>query len=348
MERGATGLLVRMWQRRGRLSGAIMLAALAACGAEVGTLGPSVTTPAITAAGLRMADGTILPLRDARPDTPPRATLLVLHGMASHSGFFLAESAPGLRGGGLEVLAFDQRGHGRAPNRGVWAGEAALVSDAVSAIRLLRARQPDRPFFVLGESLGANVALLAADRLRESGESGLVDGWILLVPGLYTLDDMRPSRAAPLRVTLATMPRIGGGNGSPGLGVSDNHESLARALADPLAIASIRADLVAGVLEMHGATRPDVARCCAGPTLFLFGAKDGVTEDGPTRAALRRLPPARGGRVALYPDGWHVLLRDYQRAVVTRDILAFVTDPVATLPSGAEAVAVTWLADGTP
>ncbi|WP_170984759.1 alpha/beta fold hydrolase [Roseomonas sp. AR75] len=292
-----------------------------------------------------MNDGALLPFQETAADQP-RATLLALHGMGSHAGFFLSESAPDLRAGGLEVVAFDQRGHGRAPNRGVWAGEEALVGDAVSAIRLLRARRPDRPFFVLGESMGANVALLAADRLRASGEATLVDGWILLVPGFYTLDDMRPARAAPLRMVLATMPGIGGGNGAPTLGVSDNHESLARAQADRLAISSIRADLVAGVLDLHGATRPAVARCCAGPTLFLFGARDGVTEQEPTLAVLRSIPRGTGARVALYPEGWHVLLRDLQREVVAHDILAFTADPRRPLPSGGEAHAAEWVAGG--
>lgn len=321
-----------------------VLLAITGCGPAVAPRAAVVTTPAVIETGLRMADGTVLPLREAPANAPLRATLLVLHGMASHSGYFLTESSDGLRDGGLNVLAFDQRGHGLAPNRGVWAGEAALVSDAVDAIRLLRARHPSSPFFVLGESMGANVALLAADRLRAAGEAGLVDGWILLVPGLYTLDEMRPSRAMPLRMVLATIPWASGGDGTPTLGISDNHDALARSREDRLAISDIRADMVAGVLGLHGVTRPAMARCCAGPTLFLFGARDGLKEETPTRAALSALPPDGGGRVGLYPNGWHVLLRDLQRAVVVQDILAFVDNPSAPLPSGAETFGAAWLA----
>ncbi len=331
---------------RRRLAPLLFALALGACGAEVAGLGPPVTAPAFETGSLRMADGARLPLREAAPDGPPRAQLLALHGMASHAGFFLAESAPPLVAGGLRVLAYDQRGHGNAPSRGIFAGEAALVSDAIAAIRLLRARDPGLPLFVIGESLGANVALLAADRLRATGETTLVDGWILLVPGLYTLDEMRPGRAGPLRLAIATMPRAGAGSGAPTLGVTDNHESMARAEADPLALRAIRADLVAGVLGMHGTSRATLHRCCAGPTLFLFGAQDGVTEEAATILALRTLPPGSQARTLLYPDGWHVLLRDLQRDTVARDILAFTGNPTAPPPSGTDRTGQAWLAQG--
>ena len=53
------------------------------------------------------------------------------------------------------------------------------------------------------------------------------------------------------------------------------------------------------------------------------------------RRAIARLPKARL-RVAIYRDGWHFLLRDKQRAVVHRDVAAWLVDPKATLPSGAD------------
>jgi acylglycerol lipase len=50
-------------------------------------------------------------------------------------------------------------------------------------------------------------------------------------------------------------------------------------------------------------------------------------------AAARRLPPTV--RTALYEDGWHWLLRDLQREVVFGDILAYIADADAQLPSQA-------------
>ena len=51
-----------------------------------------------------------------------------------------------------------------------------------------------------------------------------------------------------------------------------------------------------------------------------------------------------GARRALYPEGYHLLLRDRDRALPTGDALAWMVEPQAWLPSGADAAATAWLA----
>ena len=75
----------------------------------------------------------------------------------------------------------------------------------------------------------------------------------------------------------------------------------------------------------------DVARLVV-PTLYLAGAKDEIITRKPTTRAAERLP--RGARTAYYPQGWHLLLADLQRERVFEDVLAFIRDPSAALPSG--------------
>ena len=58
-------------------------------------------------------------------------------------------------------------------------------------------------------------------------------------------------------------------------------------------------------------------------------------------ARLRRLPADSGRRprIALYPKGYHMLLRDLEAATVRDDIVAWIADPAAPLPSGGDALA---------
>ena len=70
-----------------------------------------------------------------------------------------------------------------------------------------------------------------------------------------------------------------------------------------------------------------------GDVLFLYGANDQIIPRVSAMAAARRLPPS--ARTAFYENGWHWLLRDLQREVVYQDILAFIEDPEASLPSAA-------------
>ncbi|WP_431284973.1 alpha/beta fold hydrolase [Humitalea sp. 24SJ18S-53] len=318
----------------------------AACSPQSGSLGPTVTTPALEANRMRTADGLNLAFHEWRPTGPATARMLALHGLNDHGANFMAESAPPLVEGGLHIFAFDQRGHARNPRPGIWPGQDALVSDAVAAIRLIRARHSDLPLFVLGESMGANVALLAAEQLRAAGESSLVDGWIFLVPGLWVLDDMNPVTAASFRLAMFQFPRLGVSSGSPAMIATDNSDTLERFNADPLTLKTTRVDVVAGLLDLNGAAKPLVATCCTAPSLFLYGARDSVFEPVPTVATLRSLPAEGGGRVGLYREGWHILLRDRQRQVVTDDILAFTRNPRAALPSGADAEGARWVAQG--
>ena len=57
-------------------------------------------------------------------------------------------------------------------------------------------------------------------------------------------------------------------------------------------------------------------------TLRMF---DGLPEDAPHT-------------IAVYADGYHMLLRDLQAETVWRDVLSWIGDPSAALPSGADRV----------
>jgi alpha-beta hydrolase superfamily lysophospholipase len=70
------------------------------------------------------------------------------------------------------------------------------------------------------------------------------------------------------------------------------------------------------------------------PVLLLYGDKDEII---PRRAVERMVAAlAAPKRIALYPDGWHMLFRDLQREVVWRDVLAWMIEPERPLPSGFE------------
>jgi len=61
-----------------------------------------------------------------------------------------------------------------------------------------------------------------------------------------------------------------------------------------------------------------------------------VIRPEPTLAMIRALDRERGPRLAIYPDGWHMLLRDLGAEVVLDDIAAWIGDADASLPSGAD------------
>ena len=100
---------------------------------------------------------------------------------------------------------------------------------------------------------------------------------------------------------------------------------------DPLIIRQTRIDAVYGVTELMGHAY-EAAPKLHYPTMVLYGEHDEIVPAGPVHETIARLPAKP--RFALYPDGWHMLLRDLQAEVVWKDIAAWIHQPNMALPSG--------------
>jgi alpha-beta hydrolase superfamily lysophospholipase len=325
---------------------AALLALGAACSPVVLPAGPATTSPALQEEAIVAADGALLPLRRFPPAGEPKAVVLALHGFNDHSGNFLADSVERLNADGLLVYAYDQRGFGRAPNRGYWAGHETMAADAIEAARLLRARHPRLPLYLMGESMGAAVAILAGT----APVPPPVDGYVLLAPALWSREVMNPFMRGGLWLIARTIPILGFQGGVSGVIASDNMDALRRLGRDPLVIRVTRVDAAVGLVGLMDAAFEAVARCCRTatgapvPALMVYGAQDQIVPAHAVRAALRALPADTPIRLAVHRRGYHLLLSDRNRDAVVDDILAFLAAPDGPLPSGADGNAPAWLA----
>lgn len=94
-------------------------------------------------------------------DTAVKATLLIVHGMAEHSGRY-AEFAQFLADHGIAVATYDQLGHGQTvkteADLGFFGEEhpvQSLLKDVIVMADSLKARHPSVPHFVMGHSMGS-------------------------------------------------------------------------------------------------------------------------------------------------------------------------------------------------
>ncbi|SLJ84061.1 alpha/beta hydrolase [Psychrobacter sp. DAB_AL43B] len=94
-------------------------------------------------------------------DTTITATLLIVHGMAEHSGRY-ADFAQFLADHGIAVATYDQLGHGKtvksAKDLGFFGHEhpvQSLLKDVIIMADSLKARHPTVPHFVMGHSMGS-------------------------------------------------------------------------------------------------------------------------------------------------------------------------------------------------
>lgn len=291
------------------------------------------TGPSLGADHVVSFDGARLGLQSWLPpgEAEPWAVVVAVHGMSEYGeAFYLV--GPWLAARGVAVYAYDQRGFGRSPQRGLWPGTELMARDLIAVRDAARTRHPDATLAVLGQSMGAATVMTATVQ----ADGPLADRVILSAPGV------RGWSALPwaYRLSLAVAARVAGGRAvRPPRGVSvqatDNIEALIKNGEDPLFLHDTRLDALHGLIS-HMEAAAQAAPGRRAPTLFLYGAKDELIPPRAAEVAAGRLGPC--ARSALYADGWHMLMRDLQAPVVWRDIEAFLADAEAALPSGAPPV----------
>lgn len=323
---------MRSGRRVAALSVALLLG-LVGCAARLQPMGPEQTAPRLTERAVVASDGYVLPLRvwAPPPGVPVRAVVLALHGFNDYANFF---ARPGERfaAAGILVYAYDQRGFGATENPGIWPGSDTLVSDLKTAADLVHARHPGLPFFLLGESMGGAVVLTALTGDRPPP----ADGAILVAPAVWGREVMDPLPRAALWLANAFVPGLVlEAPRELGIRPSDNEEMLRAMGRDPLVIKGSRVDTLAGLTDLMGRGL-DAARRLRVPALVLYGAHEQVLPPLPVETAMEALAADPRHRVAVYPDGWHMLLRDRKGDIPTADILHWIADPAAPLPSGAD------------
>ena len=304
--------------------------------------GPAVVPARLEPDAVVTADGARLPLRAWLPegDEPPRAVVLAVHGMNDYANSF---EDPGryLAERGIAVYAYDQRGFGQGPERGYWAGGRALAGDALAAAGLLAGRYPGTPLFLLGESMGGAVVIAA---LSGPNPPPYVAGAILSAPAVWDRGAMPFYQRAALWLASRLAPgmRLGG----EGLNIrpSDNDAMLLALSQDPLVIKRTRVDVIHGICDLMDDASLGVSNLRL-PVLMLYGENDQVVPAKPSARAMRALAASSGVRgLAVYTQGWHMLLRDLQAETVMADIAAWIEEPERPLPSAADQRAGLWLA----
>lgn len=320
------------------LAGILALLATA-CTPRLEPAGPAVVAPVLNANSITMEDGAELPLRRWLPKGTPRAIVLGLHGFNDYSKSFQAPGEYWAAQDGIATYAFDQRGFGAAPNRGLWPGHPTMARDIVTAAALLREAHPDTPVYVAGASMGGALAMIAA------ADFGLrADGLILLAPGLRGRAYLGVVPRASLWLLSRTIPWYPLTGQGMRIQASDNIAMLRALGRDPLYIRETRVDAIHGLVNAMDAAVGTPARLRT-PALIVYGARDEVIPEKPIFDMIRRLPENAGHRPALYDTGWHMLLRDLMAKTVLDDISAWISDPAAPLPSGADRAAQAALAE---
>jgi acylglycerol lipase len=198
--------------------------------------------------------------------------------------------------------------------------------------RTLKSAYPDVPLYVMGESMGGAVVMSAL-----ASEKNLpVAGAVLAAPAVWGKQTMPAIYRVALWVGSHLLPRYKPTGQGLGRRASDNIEMLRDNGRDPLFIKETRVDAVSGLSDLMDEALA-VSSQIKVPVLYLYGKKDEIIPEGPSLRAMEAMTAAnRAARTAVYPNGWHMIMRDREAETVLGDVATFIADPKAPLPSGVD------------
>ncbi len=304
------------------------LLVLSACASpKIQELGLALNEPFLDGDTAVMADGARLPMKTWTAQKP-KAVIIGVHGMNGYARDF-ALPGPWFAARNISFYAYDQRSFGRTDKDklGIWPGGDAMVSDLKTMYGLVRAKHANVPVYIVGISMGGAVTMKALDNGLDPA------GAVLVAPAVWGWRAMNPFLKSTLWITAHVAPSYAPTGESLEIWPSDNIEELRAIGRDPLYLSKTRTDTIYGLVTLMDDAY-DAAPRLKSPILYLYGTNDQIVPATPTHKVIAQIKAPK--RVALYKNGWHMLLRDKQREVVWTDIEAWIADKAGALPSGEE------------
>lgn len=262
-------------------------------------------------------------------DQRARVTLVILHGIQSHSGWYEA-SCRQLCEQGARIFFFDRRGSGlNAQQRGHAAHWRRLVQDVVQLLSQIRFREKQQkqtaPVVLQGMSWGAKLAAVVAAERPE-----LIDGLALLYPGIKA----KVKATAVQQMQLLLAERLGIRDkrvpiplSDPALFTADPHwQKWIR--EDPLALHEVSVAFLLANRELD--RRMDAAAThieC--PVICQLAGQDQIIDNLATEAYFSRIRSDQKTLIT-YPESRHTLEFEPNREQLTADYINWLNDFVSS------------------
>ena len=293
---------------------------------------------------LNSSDATPIYVNRWFAEQPPKAVVMVAHGMAEHSARY-ARLGEALVAAGYELYAHDQRGHGQTANQGTLGhyadqdGWARVVGDLACLNHHIRQQHPHTPIFLLGHSMGSYIAQAYLMQHSSSLQGTILSGSNYQPVALYRVARLiarlecwrqgPQGRSALLEfLSFGSFNKAFKPNRSPFDWLSRDPVEVDKYVNDPLCgfrcSNQLWLDLLGGLQQItpvHNLAQIDSNL----PLLVIGGACDPVSQGKRLQHLANALRQAGNKQLQLhiYPDARHELLNESNRDEVTTYLIGW-------------------------
>ena len=252
------------------------------------------------------------------PDTPPRAVVVLSHGLGEYARRY-DHVAQRFGEAGLVTYALDHRGHGRSGGKRMLVRDMTeYTGDFDTLVGIAKREHPALKCIVLGHSMGGGIVFAYGVERPDNYDLMVLSG-----PAVAAQDLVHPAMALVAKGLGALVP---------GLPVQELDDSLIS--RDPAVVEAYRTDplvyhgrVPAGIgraLLQVGETMPQRAPALTAPLLVVHGSDDRlIPVDGS-----RRLVDCVGStdvELKVYPGLYHEVFNEPERNQVLDDVVSWIT-----------------------
>lgn len=278
-----------------------------------------------------------------------KATLLIVHGMAEHSGRY-ADFAQSLADNGIAVVTYDQLGHGQTikstDELGFFGSEhpmQSLLKDVIIVADSIKSRHADVPHFIMGHSMGSFIVRTVLKHHAHNFSGAILMGTADANPLIKLILPINKilAKAAPKKPNIVFSDLMNkllnskldtDASSSKFAWLSEDQANIDAYEADPRAGFTFTNN---GFLTLFSLMQTGLAKGWANtiakdfPMLFVSGKNDPIGNMGRgIRAIDSKLQKQGFTKVttSLYPNMRHEPLHEQDNKVVYDDILSWIDD----------------------
>jgi len=252
------------------------------------------------------------------PSVNLKAVLVVVHGLAEHSGRYLNlvnEFVPR----GYMVCGMDNRGHGHSEGRRSYINRFDdYVLDLDSYVDLIKSEHPNTKLLMIGHSLGGTIATAYAE-LHQIKLTGL----ILSAPALKAGSSITKKDKLLARIASRLLPTAGVAS-LDAKSISKDHVVVEAYLKDPLVYTGkISARLGFEIIQAIEKTIPPLMPEIMIPTLIMQGDEDRLSNPEGSDILFQNIS-STDKTLKRYPGLFHEIFNEPERATVFNDLRVWI------------------------